>query len=287
MAKVGIVVDSTCDISQSELRELDVHVVPLKVLFGEESFLDGVEITPEEFYRKLATVEELPKTSQPSPMQFLEAYNACAAEGCSEVVCLTLSAELSGTFQSAHLAAQDSPIPVHTVDTKKVSLGFGLIVREVVARRAEGDYSGEELAAFAQGIVDTSEMYFILDTMKYIVMGGRAGKAAGLAAALLNIKPILEVGSDGVVAPVKKAKGRHKAISELAKLTKSRSDKLGPLKYGVIYSNNISVAHEMSNALDTVGINGRKMGYGAVGPVIGTYAGFEATGVVLYPDPDK
>lgn len=285
MARIGIVVDSTCDIAPAELAQMDVELVPLKVLFNDESYLDGIDLTPAEFYEKMMAIDYLPKTSQPSPMQFLDAYKKCADAGCESIVSLSLSEELSGTFQSETMAALDSPIPVHVVDTRKVSLGYGLIVRELVEKRAAGTMNGEELAAYTQKLVDSSEMYFILDTLRNLVMGGRAGKAAGLAASLLNIKPILEVTREGVIVPVKKCKGRHKAIAELAQMIAHKSHKGGPIRYGVIYSSNISVANEMSNALDTAGVDGKRMGFGVVGPVVGVHAGLEATGVVFYRVP--
>ena len=138
MPRVGIVTDSTCDYGPEALAELDVRMVPLTVHLGDEHFADWIDLRPDVFYPMLAAAKVLPTTSQPSPADFSAAYQGLADEGCEEIVVVTLSAALSGTFESATLAATSSPIPVRIVDGKTASQATGLIVKAAVEARAGG-----------------------------------------------------------------------------------------------------------------------------------------------------
>ena len=142
MGKIGIVADSTCDLGPTWLDEHDVRMVPLKVIIGDHTYLDWIDFTPETFYPKLVASAKLPTTSQPSPADFAKVYAELADEGCEEIVSIHLSAKLSGTYESASLAAVDSPIRVRLVDSLVVSHATGLVVKAaVVAREAGGDLS--------------------------------------------------------------------------------------------------------------------------------------------------
>ena len=138
MHRVGIVCDSTCDLGPEYLRDHDVRMVPLKVLIDGESYLDWIELSTGEFYRRLAEARELPTTSQPSPADFGETYAALANEGCEEIVSIHLSSPLSGTYQSAIIAAGDASVPIRVVDTKLVTLATGLVVKRAVEVREDG-----------------------------------------------------------------------------------------------------------------------------------------------------
>ena len=215
MPRVGIVTDSTCDLGPAILDELDVRMVPLKVLFGQDSFLDWTDLEPEAFFEKLAVSPVLPKTSQPSPAEFLATYKALALDGCEAIVSVHLTGALSGTMSSALMAAEDSPIPVYCVDTKTVSQALGLVVRATAEARDAG-LDAEAVAARAQAVADSTRFFFMLDTLEYLVKGGRAGKAQGLAASVLGIKPVLTMNDEGIIEPFKKVKGRKRGISEMA-----------------------------------------------------------------------
>lgn len=283
MSRVGIVTDSTCDLYPSELAELGVTLVPLKVLFGEESYLDWIELEPEEFYRKLKAFPGLPKTSQPSPADFLAAYTKLAEEGCEGIVSIHLSAALSGTFQSAEMAAVDSPIPVHLIDTKKVAQALGLVVRAACEARDAGQ-GVDEVAAYAREVASKTRLYFVLDTLDYLVKGGRAGKATGLAASLLNIKPVLDVNADGIIEPFKKVKGRKKAIAELAAHVAEDARENGHMRVALLHACAPEGAEEMRAALVAQGADVTIETTGLVGSVVGTYAGPDALGVAYYPE---
>lgn len=281
MSSIGIVSDSTCDLGPEWLAEHDVKMVPLKVLFGTDSFLDWIDLSPEQFYDKLAKAPSLPKTSQPSPAEFAETYAALAEAGYTEIVSIHLTSALSGTFESATMAAADSPVPVHVVDTKTVSQATALCVKAAIEARDAGS-SGEQVAAAAQRAADSSKLFFVLDTLEYLVKGGRAGKAAGLAASVLNIKPVLTFSPEGTVEPFKKVKGLKKAMAELA--AHVAEDAGGaPLRLSVLHGAAPELAEQMIAILDEASVPYELDSIGSVGAVIGTYAGPGAVGVAYHP----
>ncbi len=282
MPKIGLVTDSTCDLLPSELSAMDVRMVPLKVLFGDETYLDWVELAPEEFYAKLEAASTLPKTSQPSPAEFLDAYTALAEEGCEGIVSIHLSAALSGTYESAMLACADSPIPVHVIDSKTVCQALALVVRRAVEARDAG-LSLDDVASKAQEVADSMRIYFVLDTLDYLVKGGRAGKAQGLAAALLNIKPVLTINDEGIVEPFKKVKGRNKAISEIVAHVVEDARANGPMVATVLHGCSPEIAETIKADLLAADAGIEVESIGLVGSVIGTYTGQGAIGVAYYP----
>jgi DegV family protein with EDD domain len=283
MPRVGIVTDSTCDLEPAHLAELGVDMVPLTVHFGDEHFRDWIDLTPEEFYRRLAQAPELPTTSQPSPAEFAAAYAKLAAEGFDELVVITLSAALSGTYESAMLASKESPVPVRVVDGKSASQGTALIVFAAVDARDAG-LDGASIEARATKVARSSRLFFVLDTLEYLVKGGRAGKATGLAASLLNIKPVLEVNSDGVVAPFKKIRGRTQAIATLAEHVAEESRECGTLRAALLHAAVEGEAEELADALARAGADIHVVSSGEIGAVIGTYAGPGAVGLAYYPE---
>lgn len=281
MSRVGIVTDSTCDLGPGVLAELDVALVPLKVLFGEDSFLDWVELAPDDFYTKLAGSPVLPKTSQPSPAEFLATYTALKEQGCDEIVSIHLSGALSGTMASALMAADESPVPVHCVDTRNVSQALGLVVRAAAGARDKG-LSAAEVAEYATKVSSSLTLLFMLDTLEYLVKGGRAGKAQGLAASVLGIKPVLTVNSEGIIEPFKKVKGRKRGISEMTARVVADAEH-GPLTAALLHGCVATGADELRSEVEASGADVTIVSEGTVGAVIGTYAGPGAIGIAYYP----
>jgi DegV family protein with EDD domain len=282
MPRIGIVTDSTCDLGPETLAELGVVMVPLKVLFDDESYLDWVDLVPEEFFRKLASSQTLPKTSQPSPAEFVSAYKALADEGFEAIVSVHLTGALSGTMSSALMAAQDCPIPVHCVDTKNVSQALGLVVRATVEARDEG-LDAVAIAARAQEVADSTKLFFMLDTLEYLVKGGRAGKAQGLAASVLGIKPVLTMNDEGIIEPFKKVKGRKRGISEMALKIAEDAAAMGPLRGAILHGCLEDTGQELVDEIAATGATVEIVSRGRVGAVIGTYAGPGAIGIAYHP----
>lgn len=278
MAKVGIVCDSTCDLGPEWLKSHDVLMVPLKINFGEMAYLDWVELAPERFFDMLHSSAVLPKTSQPSPADFTAAYERLAEAGCESIVSIHISGPLSGTVESALMAAAGSPIPVRVVDTRTVCAGEALAIQAALSARE----AGQDLDGIEQAARDTASrvrILFALDTLEFLVKGGRAGKAAGLAGSLLNIKPVLTVNADGVIEPFKKVKGMRKAITEMAETVAAA----GRVRIMPLHSNAPQLAEELIDALDAAGADYELAATVHVGAVIGTYAGSGAVGAAFYP----
>lgn len=281
MNRIAVVSDSTCDIAPEQLEKLSVTMVPLKVHFGNETYRDWIDFTPEEFYVKLKASAVLPTTSQPTPGEFAEVYCRLDEEGYDGVVVLTLSAKLSGTYESATMAIAESPLPVRVVDTTFVSGGTGLIVEEACAARdAGGDIDAVERAAV--NAAGETELFFVVDTLDYLVKGGRAGRAQGMAASLLSIKPVLEV-KGGLIEPFLKCKGTRKALAEMAEHVAQRSKDLGPLKVRVIHAVSLGIAEDLAAAIREAGADVASLDYDEIGCVIGTHVGPGAVGVAYLP----
>lgn len=281
MPRIAVVTDSTCDLGPEALAARGVAMVPLKVHFGDETFLDWIDLTPADFYPRLRSAAQLPTTSQPTPGEFAEVYQRLADEGAEGIVSIHLSAKLSGTYESAVMAASNAPVPVRVVDSTFVAGAISLIIDAACAARdAGGSLDDVEKAA-----VDTAaktELFFVLDTLDYLVKGGRAGRTQGMAASLLNIKPVLQV-TGGVIEPFKKSKGTNKAIREMAEHVAERSRKLGPLKIVVINAVAENLADELANAIRSAGTDIAEMAYGQIGAVIGAHVGPRAVGVGYVP----
>lgn len=281
MGTVGIVCDSTCDLGPAWLADHDVVMVPLKVTFGEKTYLDWIELGTAEFYEMLATSPVLPKTSQPSPAEFSAVYEKLAAAGCTEIVSIHLTSKLSGTIASAEIAARTSPVPVRIVDTRTVNMGLALAVMAALdVRSAGGDV--DAIHAAAQHVADTGHLYFALDTLEYLVKGGRAGKAQGLAASLLNIKPVLTFDAEGAIEPYKKVKGTKKALQEIAQTAIDAAGQ-GPVKAGILHAQAPDLVEELRVLIAAADVPCEIVHCASVGAVIGTYAGPRAIGLAFYP----
>lgn len=283
MGTTGIVCDSTADLDLEWYAANDVVMVPLKVLFGDETIRDWVDIAPERFFERLKAATTLPKTSQPSPADFTAAYAKLAEAGATEIVSIHLTSALSGTVESANIASTTSPVPIRVVDTKLVTQAVGLVIKAAVAARD----AGGDAAAIEKAAVDTARatrLFFVLDTLEYLVKGGRAGKAQGLAASLLDIKPVLTFNAEGTIEPFKKERGRKKAFAALAaKVAEDAATRR--VRVALFHACAPKVAEELKAALDAAGADYELDYTGLVGSVIGTYAGPEAAGLAYHPVP--
>jgi len=281
MPRIAVVTDSTCDRGPDALAAAGVTMVPLMVHFGDGAYRDWVELTPEQFFPKLRSAAQLPTTSQPTPGDFALVYRTLADEGAEGIVSIHLSAKLSGTVESALMAAENSPVPVRVIDSTFVSCGMDFAIEAACAARDTGaDLDTVEKAAL--DAVAESELFFVIDTLDYLVKGGRAGRSQGMAAALLNIKPILRV-TGGLIEPFKKCKGTNRAIREMAEYVAGESRKLGPLKIVVVHAVAQNLADELMNAIRSAGTDIAQMSCDEIGSVIGTHVGPRTVGVGYAP----
>ncbi|WP_284638938.1 DegV family protein [Paenibacillus silviterrae] len=272
MSQVRIVTDSTADIPESVRKELGIEMVPLKVLFGSESYLDGVDIGTEAFFTKLAVSAGLPTTSQPSPVEFMETYKRVFDSGAQSIVSIHLASALSGTYQSAHLAQSmlDGDADVTVVDSLSASYGIGMLV-VAAAEAAKQGKSKEEIVQLIEELKSSRRLYFLVDTLEYLQKGGRIGKASALVGSLLNIKPILSINGEGQVYSVDKVRGQKKAMARMIELF--QQDYAGvPMHLTVAHGKAPEAAEEL-NALMHQHFDVRSSRFTEIGPVIGTHTG--------------
>lgn len=212
---VRIMIDSASDISQAESKALGIHVLPLKTIFGQEEYLDGVTIDHTTFYNKLIESDVLPTTSQLSPFDFEERFREAVEQG-DEVLCITVSSKLSGCYQSANIAAGEFGDQVVVVDSLNVTIGQRILTQLALQLRAEGK-SAREIADVLNSKKADIRVIALVDTLEYLKKGGRVSSAAAVAGTLLGIKPVIAV-ENGEISILGKARGSKNGSNMLREL---------------------------------------------------------------------
>ena len=266
----AIVLDSTADFPDAQIRFPNMRVVPLYVRFGEESFRDYVELDPHDFYRRLRTASELPTTSQPTPQDFISTYHALSSY--ERIYSLHISSKLSGTFQSASLAATEDPGDrIRLVDTESASVGIGMLALAVQELLARGT-TDEEIEALAALHRERAGILFTVDTLEFLAKGGRIGRARALMGSLLNVKPILAIEA-GEVVPVGRVRGRAKAFEEFRKRFEEATTDGPGLGVAIAHAE----AEDAVEQLQTIVLASRPQAevklVSSLGAVVGTHAG--------------
>jgi DegV family protein with EDD domain len=282
MASIAIVTDSTSDIPQEMRDRLGISMVPLKVAFGNQSYLDNIELQPADFYQKLVSSPSLPTTSQPSPADFLEVFKKLTEEGKS-VISIHLSGALSGTYQSALIAKSmmEDEGDITVVDSKSASYGYGQMVVAAAELAAQGA-SIDEIVAEVHRLRREMRLYFLVDTLEYLQKGGRIGKAAAMVGSLLNIKPILSIDDDGAIFAVEKVRGHKRAMSRIAELLEADIGGT-PVNLMLVLTPGFDEgAKEMAEMLKQR-FDVRSYVQSEIGPVIGTHAGPGTIGLFVTP----
>jgi len=277
----AIVLDSTADCADARERHPNWRVVPLYVRFGEETFREYVDITPEEFYLRLREASEPPRSSQPTPADFAAAYEELAAY--EKILCVLLSARLSGTLESARLGAETAGDERVAVIDSGVICGGAVILADALQRRLERGTSEEELFAVVERFKRTRGLLFTVETLEYLVRGGRIGKAAGLAGQLLSVKPILHF-QDGEVAPLKRVRGRAKALAEFVRMFLEATEDSPDLHVGVGHADAAKDAEDLVARIRAARPQASLDIVTTLGPVIGTHGGPGTLGLFWFQD---
>ncbi len=273
---IGIVSDSTCDFSREDLDALRVETVPLTIHFDNSSFLDGVDMSHEDFYRKLRAASSLPTTSQANPAQFEEVFARHADAG-DDLVVITISSLLSATHRSAVLAAEKAaPGRIHIVDSGSCSFGAQLLIREAARLRDEGKLDAGQIAENIRALAPRLRLYALLETLRYLKMGGRLSGSAALIGGLLRIKPVVRV-MDGKIESVDKVRGGRAGVKAL---TDHFEEDKPELHFGISFSSadNREGMEELVREFKRL-TGGARVYASGMGSVIGTHAGPGAVGV--------
>ena len=271
---VRIVTDSSCDLTAEEAEQLGVDIVPLTIRFGDKEFTDRVDLSVDEFYRRLNESAELPETAAPAPGAFEQVFRRAAENGAEAAVCINLSSDLSATIQSAQNAARAvaDTIDARVVDSRSITSGLGSQVA-AAAEAARNGASADDLVAMVESMSQRTRVIAALDTLENLKKGGRIGGAQALVGNLLSIKPLIDV-SSGKVEEAGKARTRKKALRWLA-------DRL--LEEPVV--ERLSVCHggatDLDEFLDLIASRFPRdqIRTGLIGAVIGTHGGPRVMGV--------
>ena len=215
MPGVHVVTDSSSDLAPGDIAGLDVEIVPLTIRFGAEEFTDGVDLSVEQFYERMAASDELPQTACPSPGAFAAAFRRAEEAGADGVLCITISGALSNTLQSARTAADgyDGTVPVRVVDSLSVSAGLGTMVLQAAGAARDGaDLDG--VSAVVDGLIPRTRVLATLNTLENLIKGGRIGGAKAMIGSLLSIKPVVDI-TGGSVEEAGRARTRKRAMHVL------------------------------------------------------------------------
>lgn len=273
---IRIVTDSTCDLPPELTRRLGIEVVPCNVHFGTNVYRDGIDLSSDDFFRRLISSRVLPTTSQPAAGVFLEAYRRVTASG-DEVVSIHISERLSGTLESARMAcaSYSDPTRIHIVDSQQASLGLGLIVLEA-AQAAQSGLSAAAVTELAQAAAARTRVLCALDTLEYLRRGGRIGRVQTFLGGMLKVKPIITV-EHGEAHPLERPRTAARALERLL----ARVAGLGnPRRLGIIHSTVPDLADTLAARL-AGSVPPERLVRGRFGPVLGVHVGPGAFGVAV------
>jgi DegV family protein with EDD domain len=275
----AIVLDSTADFPEAPERLPSWRVVPLYVLFGDESYRDYVDLSPGEFYARLRTAEELPTTSQPTPGDFLETYEELSSY--ERIYSLHISSALSGTYQSASTAAAELGDKVRTVDSESASAGIAMLGL-AIQRRLDRGTTDEEIDGLVERFREQAGLIFTVDTLEFLRRGGRIGRASAWAGQLLHVKPLLTIKRE--VIPLKRVRGNQKAMQEFVKEFTDTTEDAPSLKVGIAHADAPERAEQLKKMVHGERPQAEVEIVTTLGAVVGTHAGPGTVGFFWFDD---
>lgn len=274
---IRIITDSTSDIPFEKQDELGIEIVSLTVRFGDEEYIDGVTLTKPEFYKKLTECSELPTTAQVNPEKFAEVFRKYDEQ--DEIIGIFISANLSGTYQSAVIAKElvDSD-RIHVINSRNVTFGLALLVYEAVRMRNAG-HTAAEICETMEDLTERLRFYAVVDTLKYLKMGGRLSASSALLGTMLRIKPIITISKEGKVDVADKKPGQKAAIEAIAqKVIEEKPDSGYQVVFGDADAPNLTkmLKESLNGVVDIAGSASVDLG-----AVVGTHAGPGCAGLAF------
>jgi DegV family protein with EDD domain len=280
LTKIKIVTDSTVDLTEKEINDLEIHIVPLSITIDGETYLDRIDLTPSSFLEKMRTSEELPKSSQPPAGAFLEMFDELGKDG-SEVLSIHMTGNMSGTVRSAESAAEMSSSSVTVVDSRFISRGLAFQVIEAAKLSKEGK-SLQEILHSIENIRNNTNLFVVVDTLENLVKGGRIGKGRAMIGSLLNIKPIASL-AGGEYTPVAKVRSHSQVVKYLS--SQFVEDVKGKTIRGVglVHVDGLKLAQSLKNKIkEKTGFDDYEIA--DTTPIISTHTGIGAIGFMYYTD---
>ena len=282
MARIAILTDSTANLPAEWVEQYNIRVIPLKIHWGSETYLDGIDLTPNKFYTRLIHSKSLPTTSQPSIQDFLKAFESLADGGADGIVVPLISSGISGTVDSAQAAArQFTRVPVEIIDTRITSMGQVMIIL-AAARAAEQGACLQEVRQAADEVVKRLKVFFAVDTLEYLHRGGRINGASRYFGTALDIKPILFFNSEGKIDALERVRTKKKALQRLIALAEQQADGR-PVHVGIVHANVPQAAQEFRDEVEKR-LKCKEIFTIEFSPVIGVHVGPGTIGIALYSE---
>jgi DegV family protein with EDD domain len=281
--KVALITDSTCDIPDEMVERYNILVIPAYVIWGDEQFKDRIDLHAREFYQRLQTDPVYPSSSHPTPGDFYALYQRLHNEGVEEIVVVTVSSAMSGTYNAAHQANPMIEIPVHVVDAKGPSMSLGWqVLAAARAREAGGD--ADAMVTAAEDARSRMAQLVYMESIEYLHKGGRIGNAVNLLGTLLRIKPVVYINhKTGVVEVETAARTRSRGIEALYKGFFKRLDTSKPLHVAVLHGGVPEDANALAARIQEA-YNPQELIINVTGPVLGINTGPEALALAGYTD---
>ena len=281
-ANTALVLDTASDLEAGTCRNPNWRVVPLRLSFGDETYRDHVDLTTAELYRRLRETDDVPLTSVPAPAEFTAVYDELGDY--DRVFGVHVSSKLSGTYNSATVAAEETDGRVVTIDTAVVS-GTIVLLGDAIQRRLERGTSDDEVASLVDRFRRDARFVYTLETLKYLARGGRIGRAQALAGGLLNTRPLIGV-RDGVNVPVRRVRGRAQSLAALEHLFVEETEDAETLRFGVSHADAPAEAAALVERLQ--GLRPRAICdlVVEIAPALGAHLGPGALGVFWFDDSD-
>jgi len=278
---IALITDSTCDIPQNFLDQYQIEVVPLTIVWGEEQFRDGVDLEAEDFYQRLISDSVIPTTSQPTPQEMVQVYENAKKNGVEEILIITISSAMSGTYTSASKASELMDIPVHVLDSRANSMSLGWQVLAAARAREKGADLAAMIAA-ADAARSSMVLLITLDTLEYLHKGGRIGGASHFIGNLLNLKPqILVDHQSGQVEAGRRSRTRTKALADLYEDFFSQIDGTKDFRVAVLHNAAPDEAQQIIERIKSE-YQPLEILISMVSPVLGVHTGPRAVAICGY-----
>jgi DegV family protein with EDD domain len=282
-SRIAILTDSTCDIPKPLIDRYQIGVVPTLVIWGEETYQDRIDLTPQEFYQRLSEDTTLPTTTQPTPATFETYYRSAIENGADLIILFTVSSALSGTYNVAKQVASEIDHPIRVIDSKGPTMSLGWqVLAAARARDAGGDE--EEILAAADQVRENLVQTVLLDTLEYLHKGGRIGSAAKFLGSLLNLKPLVKINhQEGEVEAAGRARTRKRGIKMLLDQFSEHLDPSQPTRIAVLHGDAEEQAREIAQRIEKE-YQPEELIFNITGPVLGVNTGPGAIALCGYPD---
>lgn len=271
--------DSTADLTEEDIQQYGIHIVPLTIQIDNKSFVDGVDLAPDEFMNLMATSKELPKSSQPAAGVFKELYDKLGKDD-SEIISIHMTGGMSGTVKSAQAAAEMSDANVTVMDSMYISHALSFQVLEA-AQMVQAGNPVQEIIERLVAIRKQTSLFVVVDKLDNLVKGGRIGKGRGLIGSLLNIKPIATL-QDGVYTPIAQVRSHRQVVTRLFKAFREETAGKIIRKVGISHANGLAMAEPLKKMIEETGIKDVSLTFTT--PIISTHTGEGAIGFMYYTD---